>query len=93
MGNEDWLFPVPIPKWTFDAEAGRQELFNRRIGGNELDAIDICHGYVDAHYEYAYQKRQGFDVNGPGGRRIRGDLAAMSSSGSFTEDDPPGKTS
>ena len=67
VGNEDWPFPVPIvkvgAKWTFDAEAGRQELFNRRIGGNELDAIDICHGYVDAQYEYAYQKREGFDVN------------------------------
>jgi hypothetical protein len=67
VGNEDWPFPVPIvkvgAKWRFDAEAGRQELFNRRIGGNELDAIDICHGYVDAQYEYAYQTRQGFDVN------------------------------
>jgi hypothetical protein len=67
VGNEDWPFPVPIvkvgAKWTFDAEAGRQELFNRRIGGNELDAIDICHGYVDAQYEYAYQTREGFDVN------------------------------
>jgi hypothetical protein len=67
VGNEDWPFPVPIvkvgAKWIFDAEAGRQELFNRRIGSNELDAIDICHGYVDAQYEYAQQTRQGFDVN------------------------------
>jgi hypothetical protein len=67
VGNEEWPFPVPIvkagAKWTFNADAGRQELFNRRIGGNELDAIDICHGYVDAQYEYAYQKRQGYDVN------------------------------
>jgi hypothetical protein len=67
VGNEDWPFPVPIvkvgAKWRFDAEAGRQELFNRRIGSNELDAIDICHGYVDAQYDYAYQTRQGFDVN------------------------------
>jgi len=58
---------VPIVKaggkWSFDAEAGRQELFNRRIGSNELDAIDICRGYVDAQYEYAFQKREGFDVN------------------------------
>jgi Protein of unknown function (DUF2950) len=67
VGNEDWPFPVPIVKaagkWHFDAKAGRQELLYRRIGSNELDAIDICHGYVEAQYEYAYQKRAGYDVN------------------------------
>jgi hypothetical protein len=67
VGNEDWPFPVPLvkmrDKWIFDANAGRQELLYRRIGSNELDAIDICHGYVEAQYDYAYQKRQGYDVN------------------------------
>jgi hypothetical protein len=67
VGNEDWPFPVPIvkrgDKWFFDAEAGRQELLYRRIGANELDAIAICHGYVDAQNEYALQKRDGYDVN------------------------------
>jgi hypothetical protein len=67
VGNEDWPFPVPIVKlgshWAFDASAGREELFNRRIGSNELDAIDICHGYVEAQHEYALQKREGYDVN------------------------------
>lgn len=67
VGNEDWPFPVPIvkrgEKWSFDAKAGRQELFNRRIGSNELDAIDICHGYVEAQHEYALQPREGYDVN------------------------------
>jgi hypothetical protein len=67
VGNEDWPFPVPIvkqgDKWSFDANAGRQELFNRRIGSNELDAIDICHGYVEAQHEYALQRREGYDVN------------------------------
>lgn len=67
VGNENWPFPVPLAKlgdkWHFDAKAGRQELFFRRIGSNELDAIDICHGYVDAQYEYAYQKREGYSVN------------------------------
>ena len=67
VGNEDWPFPVPIvkagDKWHFDAKAGRQELFYRRIGSNELDAIDICRGYVDAQYQYAYQKREGYNVN------------------------------
>ena len=67
VGNEDWPFPVPIvklgAKWTFDAKAGRQELLYRRIGSNELDAIDICRGYVEAQHEYALQKREGYDVN------------------------------
>jgi hypothetical protein len=67
VGNEDWPFPVPIvkrgEKWSFDAKAGRQELLYRRIGANELDAIQICHGYVEAQHEYALQPHQGYDVN------------------------------
>jgi hypothetical protein len=67
VGNEDWPFPVPIVKvdgkWSFDAKAGRQELLHRRVGSNELDAIDICRGYVEAQHEYALQKRDGYDVN------------------------------
>ncbi|WP_263365779.1 DUF2950 domain-containing protein [Edaphobacter bradus] len=67
VGKEDWPFPVPIAKkgskWFFDSKAGRQELLNRRIGDNELDAIEICHGYVEAQDEYALQKREGYDVN------------------------------
>jgi hypothetical protein len=67
VGNEDWPFPVPIVKrgtlWSFDATAGRQELLYRRIGADELDAIAICHGYVEAQHDYALQKREGYDVN------------------------------
>ena len=67
IGNENWPFPVPIvkrgDKWSFDAKAGRQELLYRRIGANELAAIEICQGYVEAQYGYAYEKRQGYDVN------------------------------
>jgi hypothetical protein len=67
VGNEDWPFPVPMVKrgdrWSFDSSMGRQELFNRRIGANELDAIAICRGYVEAQYEYAFQKQEGYDVN------------------------------
>jgi hypothetical protein len=67
VGDEDWPFPVPIvklgTKWAFDAKAGRQELLYRRIGSNELDAIDICRGYVEAQHEYALQKREGYDAN------------------------------
>ena len=67
VGSEDWPFPVPIVKsgnkWFFDGKAGLQELLYRRIGANELDAIQICHGYVEAQYEYAMEPREGFDVN------------------------------
>jgi hypothetical protein len=67
VGNENWPFPVPIVKrgnkWFFDGKAGLQELLYRRIGANELDAIQICQGYVEAQYDYAMQPREGFDVN------------------------------
>lgn len=67
VGNEEWPFPVPIvktgAKWHFDAAAGMQELLYRRIGANELDAIQICHGYVEAQEEYATRPREGYDVN------------------------------
>ena len=67
VGDEDWPFPVPLVKrgnkWYFDSKAGRQELLFRRIGANELDAIQICHGYVEAQQDYAFRKREGYDVN------------------------------
>ncbi len=67
VGDEDWPFPVPIvkagDKWSFDAKAGRQELLYRRIGSDELDAIEVCRGYVEAQHEYALQKRADYEVN------------------------------
>ena len=67
VGNEDWPFPVPMvmkgKKWHFDSSAGRQELLYRRIGANELDAIELCRGYVEAQDEYALQMRAINDVN------------------------------
>jgi hypothetical protein len=67
VGKGDWPFPIPIvktgSKWTFDVVAGRQEIFYRRIGSNELDAIDVCHGFVDAQYDFAYRKREEYAVN------------------------------
>jgi Protein of unknown function (DUF2950) len=66
VGSEDWPFPVPIVKsgagWFFDSKAGKQELLYRRIGDNELDAISVCHGYVEAQYDYAFRTREGYDV-------------------------------
>ena len=67
VGNEEWPFPVPIVKrsgkWFFDSKAGKQELLYRRIGSNELDAIQICRGYVEAQDEYSLQTREGYNVN------------------------------
>ena len=61
VGEEDWPFPVPLVKgpsgWSFDTRAGRTEILYRRIGGNELNAIEICRGYVEAQHEYALMKR------------------------------------
>jgi len=67
VGDMDWPFPVPIRKhgkvWSFDTAAGREEILRRRIGSNELDAIEICHNYVDAQEAYAFRPRKGYDVN------------------------------
>jgi hypothetical protein len=67
VGNEDWPFPVPLvksgDKWYFDSKAGAQELVYRRIGANEIDAIEICRGYVEAQDEYATRQRNLYDVN------------------------------
>jgi hypothetical protein len=67
VGEEDWPFPIPLVKrgtsWYFDTSAGRQEVLIRRIGRNELDAIEICRGYVEAQHEYALAKHDNALVN------------------------------
>jgi hypothetical protein len=44
-------------RWRFDANAGAQEILNRRIGANELNTIEVCLAYVDAQREYAKEDR------------------------------------
>jgi hypothetical protein len=67
IGSEDWPTPIPIVEnagqWRFDSKAGRQEILFRRIGENELDAIELCRGYVEAQEEYAQDKHDGATVN------------------------------
>jgi len=67
VGNEDWPMPVPLAKtgskWYFDTKAGKQELLYRRVGSNELDAIQVCRGYVDAQEEYSMKPRQGYTAS------------------------------
>jgi len=57
IGKESWPLPIPIVMrhgaWLFDTEAGKDEILNRRIGRNELSAIQVCLAYVDAQREYA----------------------------------------
>ena len=66
VGNDGWPFPAPLvqsgKRWRFDSNAGKQELLQRRIGANELDAIEICRGYVEAQNEYAARQRAINDV-------------------------------
>jgi hypothetical protein len=65
VGPNDWPFPVPIiedgGKWSFDADAGREEILNRRIGANELSTIQVCMAIVDAQRDYV-----GIDPNNDG---------------------------
>lgn len=57
VGNGDWPFPVPIvkkeSKWHFDSKQGHDEILFRRIGANELDALQVCRGFAEAQHEYA----------------------------------------
>ncbi len=67
VGDEEWPFPVPLVKkngkWYFNAKEGRQEILYRRIGANELDAITVCRGYVEAQKEYSLQIHDDSGVN------------------------------
>src|SRR5437899_8597245 len=67
VGNDDFPLPIPIVKrkgkWSFDTKVGREEILNRRIGANELNAIAICRGFVEAQKEYAEEKHDDSKVN------------------------------
>ena len=66
IGNDGWPFPIPLVRrdgqWSFDTEAGKEEILNRRIGANELATIRVCHGYVEAQREYASKDHCGDGV-------------------------------
>jgi Protein of unknown function (DUF2950) len=59
IGDQDWPFPAPIVKvngkWVFDSSMGQTMMRARRIGANELDAIEICAGYAAAENQYSAQ--------------------------------------
>jgi hypothetical protein len=63
VGENAWPMPIPIVKkngrWLLDGDAGADEIVYRRVGRNELDAIDVCRGFVSAQQEYASEGRDG----------------------------------
>jgi hypothetical protein len=63
VGKDEWPLPIPIVRkngrWFWDGAAGAEELVYRRIGRNELDAIEACRGIVAAQEEYASESRDG----------------------------------
>jgi DUF2950 family protein len=67
VGPTDWPLPIPIVKdsnaWRFDPEAGAEEILIRRIGENELDAIQVCRGFVEAQRTYSSTLHDGSEVN------------------------------
>jgi hypothetical protein len=66
IGPDKWPFPVPLilkdGKWMFDSAAGKIEVLARRVGRNEINAIDVCRGYVEAQMEYAARDRNAHGV-------------------------------
>ncbi|PJR13160.1 DUF2950 domain-containing protein [Sinorhizobium meliloti] len=62
IGDRFWPVPFPIAKgedgkWAFDTYVGLEEIINRRVGENELEAIEAALAYVQAQKDYASQDR------------------------------------
>ncbi len=66
LGVDGWPFPIPLVKegaqWHFDTAAGSEEILARRIGRDEMGALNVCNAYVEAQREYASQDRMGDGV-------------------------------
>ncbi len=67
LGPDDWQLPIPLVQkagvWQFDTDTGRREILSRRIGRNELNAIQVALSYVDAQNDYASINPQGAKVD------------------------------
>ncbi len=63
IGADEFPYPIPLVRragaWIFDTQAGAQEILDRRIGRNELNAIEVCRAYVEAQRDYASKDRLG----------------------------------
>ncbi|HME71125.1 MAG TPA: DUF2950 domain-containing protein [Myxococcota bacterium] len=57
LGKDEWPYPMPLVRegagWRFDVKAGAEQIIDRRIGRNELNAIQVCRAYVEAQRDYA----------------------------------------
>jgi len=66
MGTEAWPLPIPLVRqgnaWRFATEEGAEELINRRIGGNERQALHVLRAYLGAQRQYAAKDRDGDGV-------------------------------
>lgn len=67
LGEKLWPFPFPLlkgddGKWAFDTQAGLEEIVNRRVGENELQALATMREYVEAQNDYASEDRDGDGV-------------------------------
>jgi hypothetical protein len=63
VGEQEWPFPVPVirrnGRWQLDSSSGRLEILARRIGRNELNAMEVCRGYAEAQMDYASEPHDG----------------------------------
>jgi hypothetical protein len=63
VGEQAWPFPSPLVKegstWRFDGKEGKQEILDRRIGRNEMHAVETCLGYVEAQLDYIREDHNG----------------------------------
>jgi hypothetical protein len=63
VGKDAWRLPIPLKKveggWSFDLQAGDDEMLTRRIGRNELFTVDALQGYICAQRDYAAESREG----------------------------------
>jgi Protein of unknown function (DUF2950) len=66
IGDQAWPVPIPLVRsgssWRFATEEGKEEIFNRRIGRNERNAITVLYAYLDAQRQYASRDRDGDEV-------------------------------
>jgi hypothetical protein len=66
VGKNNWPMPIPLVKsdgsWRFDAKQGEQEILDRRIGRNELAAVQVCLAIVDAERDYSAQDPEGVGI-------------------------------
>ncbi|MGH9646376.1 MAG: DUF2950 domain-containing protein [Bryobacteraceae bacterium] len=90
VGNDNWPLPIPLVRakngqWHFDVARGRVEILARRVGRNELAAIDVCRGYVEAQMEYASRDRNGNGVLDYAQRIVS---SPGKKNGLYTEGDP-----